>query len=358
VNAAPTAAVAVGFGAERVLFVDPYTGEVQGEGATKLRRVFRVLLDWHRWLGLQAERREIGRWITGVCTTAFVVLIVTGFYLWWPRHWTRMALKAVVLPRLKLHGRARDWNWHNTAGCWSALALLIISLTGLVMSYQWANNLLYTLTGNKPPPRPQRPLPGPSAAGASASGVTTGSPDTSRDGRSGGQRRADDGAISQQRHRSAGPGEPQAVELRAGLGALFDVATQQAPHWRLITVRFPPGATLHVSIIIEEAMTRHPYPRSVLTVDAATAAVVKWEPYAANNLGRTLRLWVKPIHTGEAAGLIGQAVAALASTGGAVLVCTGLALAGRRFIARLRRVRAAASNAAPEVRTASDDATA
>ena len=65
--------------------------------------------------------------------------------------------------------------------------------------------------------------------------------------------------------------------------------------------------------------------------------VVKWEPYASYNLGRTPRAWVRPVHTGEAGGAVGQMVAALASAGGVVLVWTGLALAWRRFRARNAR---------------------
>ena len=113
-----------------------------------------MMTDWHRWLGTEGESRDVGRAITGACNTAFVVMVITGFYLWWPRRWTRQALKAVMVPNLTLRGKPRDWNWHNTAGFWSASVLLCITLTGLVMSYQWANDLLYTLTGNVPPPRP------------------------------------------------------------------------------------------------------------------------------------------------------------------------------------------------------------
>src|SRR4029077_10259643 len=75
----------------------------------------------------------------------------------------------------------------------------------------------------------------------------------------------------------------------------------------------------------------HPPPRSQLTLDASTAAVVSWEPFAAQNLGRRLRSWVRPLHTGEAAGIVGQAIVGSASTGGAFLVYTGIALAWRRF---------------------------
>ena len=140
----------VNFGRERTVFVNPYTGAVLGEGAKTLRGFFHMVTDWHRWLGTEGDSRDIGRAITGACNTAFVVMVVTGFYLWWPRRWTRQALQAVMVPNLKLRGKPRDWNWHNTAGFWSASILICITLTGLVMSYQWANDLLYTLTGSPP----------------------------------------------------------------------------------------------------------------------------------------------------------------------------------------------------------------
>jgi uncharacterized iron-regulated membrane protein len=82
---------------------------------------------------------------------------------------------------------------------------------------------------------------------------------------------------------------------------------------------------------VQEPPAWHPAPRSLLTLDASTAAVVSWEPFAVQNLGRRLRSWVRPLHTGEAAGVVGQPIMGLASTGGAFLVCTGVALAWRRF---------------------------
>jgi uncharacterized iron-regulated membrane protein len=86
-----------------------------------------------------------------------------------------------------------------------------------------------------------------------------------------------------------------------------------------------------VVAVVQEPPDWHPAPRSQLTLDASTAAVVSWEPFAAQNLGRRLRSWVRPLHTGEAAGVVGQAVAGLASTGGAFLVYTGIALVWRRL---------------------------
>jgi uncharacterized iron-regulated membrane protein len=68
-----------------------------------------------------------------------------------------------------------------------------------------------------------------------------------------------------------------------------------------------------------------------LTLNSSSAEIIKWEPFAGQNSGRKLRTWMRFLHTGEAGGVIGQALAALGSAGGVVLVCTGLAMAWRRF---------------------------
>ena len=175
VSADPTTATVVNFGREQAVFVDPYTGVVRGNGVTATRDFFRAVMDWHRWLGAEAESREIGRAVTGACNAAFMVLVLSGFYLWWPRRWTPLALKSITVPSLTLRGKPRDWNWHNSVGFWSAPVLLFITVTGLVISYQWAGNLIYTLTGNEPPP-PQRPVASPAAeGGAGRRGATPGS---------------------------------------------------------------------------------------------------------------------------------------------------------------------------------------
>ncbi len=78
--------------------------------------------------------------------------------------------------------------------------------------------------------------------------------------------------------------------------------------------------------------------RAQLTLERATGAIEKWEPYESQSTGRRLRTWSRWIHTGEAGGVTGQAVAGVVSAGVAVLVWTGIALAWRRlFPAGLRK---------------------
>ena len=123
----------------------------------------------------------------------------------------------------------------------------------------------------------------------------------------------------------------------AGLDALWARAERQVPGWIAINARLPQRPDGPVTFFIQEPVGWHPAPRSQLVLDPVTAEVVKWEPFAGQNMGRRLRAWVRPLHTGEAGGLVGQTIAFLASAGGAVLVWTGIALAWRRFRSWRRR---------------------
>ena len=152
----PTASVAVGFGREGAVYVNPYTGSVLGR-ESKLHHWFHDVTDWHRWLGQEGEGRATARAITGACNLAFFWLALTGVYLWWPPSWHWRGLKSSLLFNPRLRGKARNWNWHNVIGFWSSGVLLVLTLTAAVMSYPWANDLLYTLTGSEPPPRTQGP---------------------------------------------------------------------------------------------------------------------------------------------------------------------------------------------------------
>jgi uncharacterized iron-regulated membrane protein len=159
-----TASVAVNLGRENTVFVNPYTGQLLG-GLSATYSFMRDVVDWHRWLGAEGEGRVTARAITGACNLAFFWLAVTGVYLWWPPSWHWRALKHSFLFNPRLRGKARDWNWHNVIGFWSSAVLVMLTLTAAVMSYPWANDLLYTLTGSEPPRRAEGP------AGAVAQGT-------------------------------------------------------------------------------------------------------------------------------------------------------------------------------------------
>jgi uncharacterized iron-regulated membrane protein len=285
-RADPTAPATIAMGRDGQVLLDAYSGEVLGEGATRARAFFRSVEDWHRRLAMEGEGRGAGRAVTGAANLAFLVLVATGPILWWPRR----GVRAVALFQRGLTGRARDFNWHNVLGIWSALPLLVMVATATVFSYDWANTLLFGMVGEAPPARSR---PGGNAPGS--------------------------------------PGSPAPDLATSGLDRLWARAEAQVEGWRSITLRLPTAPEAPVTFSIDRGRGGRPDQRAQLTLDRRTAAVLSFEPYAAQSRGRQLRAWVRFSHTGEAFGAAGQAVAGLASAAGAVLVGTGLALAGRRL---------------------------
>jgi uncharacterized iron-regulated membrane protein len=302
VQADPAAAAAITLEGGVVVYGDPRTGQLLGEGSRRAQAFFRATEDWHRWLGASPQGRATGRAITGACNLAFFIIAVTGPFLWWPRRWNWANLRAVLWFRRGATARARDFNWHNVIGIWCAPVLTILTITAVVMSYRWANDLLYRLAGSPPP----------AVAG------------------------------------DAAPRVPGPAPVPERLDALVARAREQVPTWRSISLRWPVRAGVPAVLTIVDARSWNAFARSQLTVDPATATVIRWEPYDRFSLGQKMRGWARFSHTGELAGLPGQVVAGLACAGAVVLVWTGTALAIRRLFAALAPVvrRRAASVAA------------
>jgi uncharacterized iron-regulated membrane protein len=280
------------------LQVNPYTGEVLGEGAKGTRQFFRVVTDWHRWLGTEGTGRAVGRAITGACNLAFLFIVVSGLYLWFPRTWTWPQFKNILWFRRGLPGKARDFNWHNVIGFWSLVPLFIVVLSATVISYPWASNLAYRVMGEAPP-APARPAAPPQSAS--------------------GQRNESSGIVSE------------------NLNGLWARAEQHSPGWKTLSLRLPTTSEAPLVFTIDHGTGGQPQKRAQLTLDRQTGEVVKWEPFASFSRGRQLRTFLRFAHTGEVAGIAGQTIAGVVSLGGALLVYTGLALAWRRFWAWRRR---------------------
>ncbi len=329
VRAEPAAPVELGYGRETTLFVHPYTGAVLGDTTQGLRPFFRAVTDWHRWLGTAGAGRATGRAITGACNLAFLFLVITGCYLWLPKQWTWQRLRPIVWFRTGLSGKPRDFNWHNVAGLWCAVPLFFIVLSGVIMSYPWANNLLYTLTGSTPPAR----AGGPPGGGESAAGWG-GAPAPRGPSRA---RSTDSHAAdSQRRHPREDAGEDGRPQRPSGpdltrLDAGWDKAKGLASSWRSITLRLPPSARAPWTFAIDTGNGGEPEKRMQVSLDAATLEVTRTETFSGYELGRKLRMWARFIHTGEEFGVVGQTIAGIASAGASLLVWTGIALAWRRF---------------------------
>ena len=352
----PLAAASVAVGTQGTLFVDPYTGRVLGTGSARARGFYRSVTNWHRWLAVEGEGRATARAITGACNAAFLVLAVTGLYLWMPRQWSWRHVAPVIWFRRGLRGKPRDFNWHNTVGLWSAPILIVLTTTGMVISYPWASNLVYTLTGSPRPAPAAGRGGGPGRGGEGlagergARGGRAGRGGEIAAGERGNRGRGGDGGAVQQGAPGGRDGEVRDVPPaapQARLASMVATAEQQVPQWRTMIIRLPPRPGGPVAFSMSDRAYWNSFARSTLTLDGATGATIRWEPYADSSRGQKVRGWMRFAHTGELGGLAGEALAGLASAGGGFLVYTGVALALRRFAAWRARSRARATVAPP-----------
>ena len=332
-KADPGAPVMLSMGREGHYYANPYTGEFLGEGNHTWHDFFHDVTSWHRFLTGTGLSRETGKLITGTGTLVFGILLVSGIYLWWPRHWRWMNVRAVLLFNRKLKGRARDWNWHNVFGFWSAFPMLFIILTGLIMSFSWANNLLFRATGNEPPPPrtrgpggPGGPPPGGSMAqaGPRGEGGARTPPSASQPG----------GPRSEGSPRGEGGARTPSASL-AGLAPLLTEARVQVPGWASLSLRLPQKPGDPFPVMVDRGGRGQVHLRTMLLLDVAQQKVLPSpDDIRQQNLGRRLRMYSRYLHTGELFGFLGQTAAALCALAAALLTWTGFALAWRRFFGR------------------------
>ncbi len=276
-RADPGAPATVTFEGGRAVLVDPYRGVVLGEPAPELRGFFRTMTNWHRWLALDGASRSTGRLVTGAANLGFLFLVLSGFYLWLPRLWTRRQFGQILWFRGGLPAKAREFNWHNVIGFWSAIPLALVVAGAVPISFPWASDLVYRLSGEVPPARPLL---------------------AARPGRVGGPVGTARGVGFPDSHADAGHAAPPVVDL-AGLDPAWATAESQVPEWRSMNVRLARTPTAPFVIALDQGYGGQPQGRTTLTIDPASGTLLKSETFSDLGAGRRARSWLRFAHTGE-----------------------------------------------------------
>lgn len=129
-----------------IVYANPYTGQL-----LKTKNMdsdfFRVILDGHFYLWLPPQ---IGQPIVATATLIFLIMLISGLILWWPKN------KAVSKQRFKIKWNAKwrrvNYDLHNVLGFYFTWVLIFIAITGLVFGFQWVGKSIYWLaSGGKQP---------------------------------------------------------------------------------------------------------------------------------------------------------------------------------------------------------------
>ncbi|PRD48962.1 PepSY-associated TM helix domain-containing protein [Sphingobacterium haloxyli] len=129
------------------MMVDPYTGDVLGDPSkvkTKTAEFMGKMFGLHRWLLLNeieepiingVENRKLGSWITGTATLLFLLGVLTGLVIWFPKK--MRAWRNGFKIRWTANWKRVNHDLHNTLGLYTWIILFLMAVTGPFWSFEW-----------------------------------------------------------------------------------------------------------------------------------------------------------------------------------------------------------------------------
>ena len=263
-------------------YVDPYTARIVDEQHGG-ERFFEVTEAIHRRL----LAGEIGRRIVGIATLCFVVILLSGIVIWWPR--TLHALKAHLTFKHPTGWKRRNYDLHVVLGIYATFILLAVGATGLVWSFRSVGRAVDGLTPHgkaTPPPPHSTPIAGHARI----------------------------------------PVQSAIDAASAALGPTTTIATYlpSRPRDAVTVMGLPPNAPWR------QAM-------DVAYVDSYSGRVLRVDRFAKRPLGELARRATNPIHVGSLYGLPSEIAAFIACLIGTIAPFTGAVIwINRRWPRALR----------------------
>jgi uncharacterized iron-regulated membrane protein len=260
------------------VFFNPYSGAFLHTEVLK-DNFFLLIKEIHVHLFLPAK---LGKLVNGITTLIFLVIMVSGLILWWPK---RKSDRKRAL-RIKWKGKWKRLNYdlHNVLGFYITCFALIFALSALSFSFQWLRNGLAKGVNLG------RVYPGEKQTFHSDSTLKANYPDSAK---------AIDKALATARKYS-----PQCGS--------FLIYTGSKPGSPISISAYP--IPLHFSFSSNYAFDRY------------SGRLLGFVPYHSKSPGAKLTAMNYDIHTGQIAGTLGKIIAFFTCLVSASLPLTGLML--------------------------------
>ncbi|WP_198163520.1 PepSY-associated TM helix domain-containing protein [Pedobacter cryoconitis] len=113
------------------LFLDPYTGQLVLHEQSEFE-FFRVILYLHWSLLLKTQ---LGQPIVGVVTLLYVLSLLTGLYLWWPKNKKARRVRFWFKWKANSGLKRKNYDLHNILGFYAFSVGLVIAFTGMVWAF-------------------------------------------------------------------------------------------------------------------------------------------------------------------------------------------------------------------------------
>jgi uncharacterized iron-regulated membrane protein len=246
------------------LGVNPYTGAVLGD----LEKTNDLMAYVHRF-HTRFLAADVGRTIVGWSAVCLLILSLTGIILWWQRKIGRF--------RWNSTGASFHFHMHQAVGIYAWAFLMVLSLTGIALHWEReAGRLLDRLTGSPPP---TKMLP-------------------------------------------ADPVQNGTSPLDSDL--LVSIAEKNAPGAQITVIQLATSAESPVRIIMKYPEDHTPAGRTQIFLDAYSGKVRMLTDARSAPLGfKLIRLWSRQYHTGDIFGWPTQMLALVFSLALVVMAVTG-----------------------------------
>ncbi|SDI21082.1 Uncharacterized iron-regulated membrane protein [Mucilaginibacter gossypii] len=254
-------------------FVNPYTGQLVDQFNRRQTFLYSVEM-FHRFL--LGGKNSIGDWVISISTLFFLIILITGVVLWWPK--TKVIMKQCLKIKWSGSGKRLTHDLHIVTGFYTSIFLIVISASGLVMTFKWANSTLFFLTGSKVVAKEDIKAP----LSVHQPGVTAISPD-------------------------------------AAVVALGDKITDVENY----TIRYPRDtAAVYTFNVLKKGSVE--LATDTYYIDQYSGKLAGSALYADKSLGQRIRGVIKPIHTGSIYGWPTQVLAFLITLVSLIFPVTGV----------------------------------
>ena len=122
------------------VFIHPYTGKMIAVKNMN-HDFFRIVLDGHFYLWLP---QGIGKPVIASATLIFVVMMISGLILWWPKRKHERKQRFTI--RWQSKWRRKNYDLHNVLGFYMSWIAIFIAITGLVWGFTWFEKSFYWVT--------------------------------------------------------------------------------------------------------------------------------------------------------------------------------------------------------------------
>jgi uncharacterized iron-regulated membrane protein len=128
-----------------IVYLNPYSGKVL-EKVNMDDGFFRFILDGHFYLWLP---HEIGQTMCATATLIFLILLLSGLYLWFPKNKNAIKQRFSFKWKKSTKWKRKNYDLHNITGFYVLSIALIFAVTGLVWGFQWFAYFYYTGLGGE-----------------------------------------------------------------------------------------------------------------------------------------------------------------------------------------------------------------